>query len=251
MPRPRLGIGINCFSATEILRHTLKPIRTAHYVVAVVSKESFQGIPIPKKNLDTINQLHSEGFIDEVVYAEYESSMPPKEREISSRNKGLTMATKNGCTHFMTMDEDEIYHEDEFRKAFDIVVEEGAESSYCKIYDYYKSMDLRVSPPPEYVVPFIYKINGRHFGSNVWNIKADSTRKMRPGKVVSLPRDVVSMHHMSWVRDNIRLKLFNSSTYNSSNHELREKMAKYYDSWSNGDKAWIYGHGFKDLIKTQ
>lgn len=129
--------------------------------------------------------------------------------ETRKRNLGLEVARSEGCTHFISMDCDEIYDGLVFKKYRDIV--EQYDSSACKMLTYYKRPDIRLSPLETYYVPFISKLlPDTRLGSAGYPVLADPTRTVSTHKNFYIIDEPI-MHHFSWVRADIGRKLRNSS----------------------------------------
>jgi hypothetical protein len=132
----------------------------------------------------------------------------------------------------MTMDIDEFYKESELNFVKEIVEIDKYDSSACQMQTYYKTAEWAITPPESYYVPLIYKLDERRFklGSK-WPITADPTRRLEPKKLMIFMRDKIEMHHMSYVRKDIRAKLNNSSANGNWKNRI-EELASYHDNWT-------------------
>ena len=138
---------------------------------------------------------------------------------------------ENGCTHFLTMDEDELYHGNEFKAAVDYVINNGFDSSACQMQTYYKLSNCRVTPPETYYVPFLYRLDNRHFNiGQKYPVLADPSRKLATSNHHNFTRDKLEMHHYSYVRKDIRRKLFNSASAGNYGKRL-EDIAVHWEQW--------------------
>ena len=126
------------------------------------------------------------------------------------------------------------------------------DSSVCHMQTYYKSPEWKLNPPEFYSVPLLYKIDDRKFDMNIggWPVTADPTRRMKLGQMINFYRNV-EMHHFSYVRKDIRAKLYNSSAKTNWSNRI-EEIASYYDNWTPGKKALLAGkeERYYDLVKT-
>jgi hypothetical protein len=178
----------------------------------------------------------------------------PHINEINKRNMGLYICHGENCTHFMSMDSDEFYVEEQLKAAL-ISMEVGDyDSSACQLQTYWKSGSWVLTPPEEYYVSLIYKIrpNVEFVLGHNFPVLVDPTRRMNPGNCKIFTRDQIEMHHMSYVRDNIAKKLFNSSAiYNFSNRV--DELISYYNDWKEGDRALLAGveEHYYDLNKVE
>lgn len=144
--------------------------------------------------------------------------------EILKRQLGIEKAKELGCTHFIQIDCDEYY--EDFGSAKKLYLDSGFEGSVCKMWTYFKLPTLRLENPEGYYVPFIHKLEpNTTTGSREYPYYCDKTRQINTKNVVELP---IFMHHFSWVRRDILLKLRNSSA--KRNRDINEWASDYYNS---------------------
>ena len=237
----KLGISYNAFDGLELLEGSLE-ITTCvvDYVSVVWQPVSNFGKKISENDSDIISDLKRK-----YPGVRFISYMPACHgghvNELKKRNLGLELSKLNGCTHHMSMDVDEYYDTHELADAINDVVLGGFDSSACQMQTYWKDDTHRLKVPEEYYVPLVYKIDGRKFDSRVtWPVLVDPTRRLQPGKTMLFDRSSVEMHHMSYVRADIRSKLENSSA--SINFASRiDNLVSAYDNWSPGDPAVFAG----------
>lgn len=245
----KLGVSYNIFSGLEMLEHSINSIRDhVDHINVVYQEVSNVGIVKPEIH-DFVKGL--KGKIDSAILYTPQSFQNPKANETRKRNIGLSHCKQIGCTHFMSMDADEIYT-DQFIKAKEIIEKGNYDSSACKMQTYYKTPQYKVDPPEEYYVPFIYKIDKRMFQRGMsWPLKADSSRKMAPGHMKTFSREELEMHHMSYVRNDIRDKLYNSSSGVNFKDRM-EDMAVHHDNWQYPQQAYLGGSGKRlmNVVKT-
>lgn len=143
----------------------------------------------------------------------------PNLNELAKRNVGLERAKKDGYTHFIMMDADEFYVREEFMKAKDEVKSEVLAGSVCRIQTYFKKPTLTIGIDNNTLVPFIHKItpnleyklnyHGYPFAYVNGAAVIDPTRRLNIHQGVKMMS--ITMHHYSWVRKDISLKMNNSS----------------------------------------
>lgn len=142
----------------------------------------------------------------------------PQLNELSKRNAGLDAVKKLGYTHFIMMDADEFYLQDEFTAAKEQINREEILGSVCRIKTYFKSPTLTIGYDHT-LVPFIhrirrhlaYKLNfhGYPFAYQRGTPYIDPTRRLNVTGGIKMMD--ITMHHMSYVRKDMALKLENSS----------------------------------------
>jgi hypothetical protein len=105
------------------------------------------------------------------------------------------------------MDSDEYYFD--FAEAKDLYIKAGHDGSVVSLYTYFKLPTLRFEKPEGYFVPFIHKLNQDTIsGVPEYPFYCDPTRRINCTDVIELP---IKMHHFSWVRKDIQMKIRNSS----------------------------------------
>jgi len=141
--------------------------------------------------------------------------------ELHKRNVGLEAVKKHKFSHFIFLDGDEFYTEKEFIAGKNYVINNNLEGSVCKVKTYFKSPCLTIGYDYTYV-PFIHKVRSSlqyklgyanypftYHGGGKNGARIDPTRRLNIHKGVELLD--ITMHHYSYVRKNMALKLENSS----------------------------------------
>lgn len=144
---------------------------------------------------------------------------PPQHNELAKRNVGMEKAKELGYTHFIMMDGDEFYRQDEFTEAKALIEENGILGSVCRLKTYFKSPTLTIGHDHT-LVPFIhrlrpslqYKLNfhGYPFAYQKGTAYIDPTRRLNVTGGIRM-MEGVTMHHYSWIRKDMALKMENSS----------------------------------------
>jgi hypothetical protein len=229
----KLGAAYNVFDGIELLEASIRSIRdNVDYICVVFQEISNYGRKL-KSDYSFLESLEVE-----VYYFEPGLDIPASFNEVVKRNIGKDLCKNAGCTHFMTIDADEFYISEEFRKAK--VIAEKYDSTACQMQTYYKSPEFVLDPPETYYVPFIYKLDNRYFGQTSFPVQADPTRKLRPGKIHLFPRKELQMHHLSYVRKDIRQKLENSSAKANWPNRI-DYLVEYFEEWEYPKKALLAG----------
>jgi hypothetical protein len=236
----RLGISYNVFDGEELLEGSIRCIRTeVDYISVVYQTTSNFGNPCSKELVPLLNRLKEEGLIDELFEYNPRLNKGGHFNEITKRNIGLSLSEGNGCTHHMAMDSDEYYDIEEFKNMKKIIEEDDYDSSYCQMQTYYKSWEYCLDPPEEYYVSLIFKIkNDTNYVMMAPSpVLVDPTRRISPiSKPIVLGRDQIQMHHGSYIRNNINIKLTNSSASINFNKDI-EKITEHYNNWSYPNKV--------------
>lgn len=199
---------------------------------------SYHGEPISNVDLNEIFRLRDEDhLIDNIVDINLDLSLEPRVQETEKRNLLIQDAEDNGCSHVIVIDSDEYYTRKSFERGLDMIDEQDAECSYCQYCNYgvnYKSLLVYPFEGGMYV-PFVSKTKYRHkFDCTDWPYPSDPTRRFvlpfdkvindidQNGKTIQRKHFTVTplkfewnqvhMHHLSWLRADIRKKLENWSS---------------------------------------
>lgn len=270
----KLGVSYNVFDGEELLESSINQIRSeVDYISVVYQSISNYGNECSDKLIPTLKELKKSGLVDELFHYQpnlnkvdeieattnndklyFSFIAPPPVNEIIKRNIGLDLSKKHNCTHHMSIDSDEFYIKDQFRYLKQDMIENDYDSSICEIETYYKQSDYKIEPKDRTHVSLIYKIrNNVNFISNfTFPALVDPTRRMDPGKYKIYSPDEIQMHHMSYLRKDIRRKVMNSSSrvlfYDAIN-----LFCDYYNKWEPGMNALMPGSSdaAHKLVKTE
>jgi len=230
----KLGVSYNVFDGEELLEGSIKQIREhTDYISIVYQEVSNFGNQCNPRLLDILNDLVLNNLVDELVKYEPEVNRGGHFNEITKRNIGLELSRKNGCTHHMSMDSDEYYISDEFERVKNVIELNNYDSSYCQMRTYYKSWEYALDPPEDYYVPLIYKIKdvSKFVMMAPSPVLVDPTRRISHISVpVVFRRDEIEMHHGSYIRDDLRTKLVNSSASVNFRGNI-DNLVNHYNNW--------------------
>jgi len=233
----RLGASYSLFDSEELLEYSIKSIRkNVDYISVVYQTLSYHKEPCNEGLVPLLNDLKERGLIDELVHFEpvfTDAPECPSHNETAKRNIGLELSRSQGCTHHMAFDSDEFYTDKDFQYMKAVMEEGNFGSGACQHVQYYWDSIYILDPPePEYVATiekitpdtkFVYFIP--------CEIAIDPCRKTNNGNYRIFLRNEVQMHHMSFVRKNIRKKLNNHTSRYAFTDELIERVASYYETW--------------------
>lgn len=247
----KLGVSYNLFDGEELLEGSINQIREhVDYLTVVCQTTSNFGKPCSEDLIPLLKRLKKEKLIDDVLLYTPEVERGGHYNEIQKRNAGLKASLKADCTHHMSMDCDEYYISDEFKTLKKLMREGDYDSSYCQMLTYYKSWEYVLDPPEDYYVSLMCKINEKsHYviGAPA-PVLVDPTRRVHGLRTpLILKRDQVQMHHGSYIRNNIRAKLENSSASINFTQDI-DKLVEYYTNWTYPNKV-LWG-GLPSTLKT-
>lgn len=252
----RIGASYNFFDGEEILPYSVKSIRNSvSYIVVVYQEISNYGNNISKEAKKVLKNLLDKKMVDDVILYKPGNIGRGAVNETRKRNIGLQLCRNNKCSHYLTIDADELYDEEEFNKAASIISSKGFYGSFCLFRDYFKyptyqmidnkPMTKQKNKSQRTSIPFLFKITNdtKHFHGaynhiDWFKLLVDPTRMIIPLEKNHIkyfsPKELM-MHHMSWVRKNITSKVENSSCNDSPQfRDRKEKIKKLYSSWDIG-----------------
>lgn len=163
------------------------------------------------------------------------------ENEINKRQVGLNAAREMGFTHFIMADLDEFYTHDEFNQEKERIYSQGLYGSVCRVKTYFKSPRLTIGYDHT-LVPFIHKVlpkvNYRYkFSRYPFAVDSSGAARIDPTRRLDIRSSValsdITMHHYSYVRANMDLKIQNSSA------NLRRSAAVIYEDLKNAKPGYL------------
>jgi len=237
----KLGVSYNIFDGEELLENSIKSIRkNVDYISVVYQEISNFGNPCNENLIPLINRLKNEGLVDEVFKYRPQPQRGGHFNEISKRNIGLFLSEGAKCTHHMAMDSDEFYTDEQFKFLKKEMIEGDYDSSCCQMVTYYKEPIYRLDPHEDYYVSLIYKIkSGKQYVMGLpFPTLVDPTRRMESGKCKIFTREEIEMHHMSYIRKDLKIKLTNSSS--SPNFNNINKIVKHFNEWEYPQQGLMY-----------
>lgn len=219
----KLAAIYNVFDGVELLRGSMNTLKYHVDLFIIV----WQDVSNYNEYFNPMPFIDVSG-IKTVVFHKYNPIIPSNgtSNERNKRNIGLELAKSHGCTHFMHVDVDEYYQD--FGKAKQLYEEMGFNGSVCKLFTYFKTPTLRFETPDEYYVPFIHALKPDSmagYSLEPYPFYVDPTRRINETNVVELPDTF--MHHYSWVRKDITMKVRNSSA--KKNFERTSLLHDYFD----------------------
>ena len=229
----KLALGIVAFEGTEHLYNIISELHDLiDYVSVGVQDVSYHGDPLPAIDKQELNRLQKDGLIDTIISIKLDLNKHAREQETDKRNKIIEDAEQHGCSHIIVIDSDEYYTHASFLRGLVAIDANDYEQTYCQYINYYHDYNHVLIYPFKdgMFVPFVTKTKYRYgFESVDFNKPSDPTRRyLRPydreeirkgadGKNYKFRHftvdyhifewNEVKMHHLSWVRADIRKKL--------------------------------------------
>lgn len=254
----KLGSSINIFDGEELLLDLIYSVRSeVDYLSVVYQQRGHWGETYANPHLSRfLAELKKVGLVDEV----YEWNDVQKPGDISEFNSldmqkrqiGLDLALNNGCTHFLNLDNDELYSVSSLKYMKKIMMRPAAnfaDYSVLRHLQYYRHPFLiRKRKEQEYVLGIfpISKTTKFEYGVRS-RFPIDPGRKIAGDKVIEFWRFEACMHHFSYVRRDIRPKLL-SAHAREGNLRLIDKVVERYDGYEFPQLA-LYADGHEVELK--
>lgn len=237
----RLCFNINAFDASELLEGVLLEIRDQlDCVNAIYQKQSYWKNPMSREDMLELERLKKIGLIDNLIEFKPDFLKYAREQECEKRNMGIQWAKDHGYSHIMSTDADEFYDKDQFRTAKEMIDANGWPITYCSYVNYYRDFEHYLVYPFRPFVPFIHSTIFNYTYNGPAPGPTDPTRRINNPMNIGtylFPDEVIRMHHLAWVRKNIRKKLENWSAKDHFPKELIDKAVKQWENWKEGDNA--------------
>jgi hypothetical protein len=254
----KLGASINIFDGEELLLDLIYSVRQEVDYLSII----YQGVGHWGNNLanphllEFLQSLKDVGLVDEVYEWKTNGAALDVEEfnslDMRKREKGLQLARDNGCTHFLNLDNDELYTHSDLAYMKRVVMGRkgrGIDYSVLRHFQYYKSSDLILRhKEQEYVMGIIPLRAATKFEYGVFSpFPIDPGRKVRGNKIMEFWRFEVCMHHLSYVRKDIRTKLV-SAHARDGNLVALDKIINRYQNYNYPEPGY-WGHGIEVELK--
>lgn len=140
------------------------------------------------------------------------------QNETRKRNAGIQLARQNGFTHYIIADADEFYRPEDVGKDKAIFSHDSVRGVVCKIRVFIGKPTLWCVDQNT-VIPFIHKLDKEtyvgKFNEYPYAYKATGHAQIdpsrRPNEIKGIVMSDTECYHMSYVRENIDLKIRNST----------------------------------------
>lgn len=236
----KLGICYMVFDGEELLEFATKSIRSqVDHISVTYQNISYFGNKADPGLLPLLERLKKANVIDELIYFEPNFSLHHKENELKLRNIGLEASRQAGCTHHISADVDEFYKADQLEYAKN-VMEDDYDFSVAPMAVYYKDPTYLVWPIQKLVVSLIHPVTNQYIKDipySIFPFSIETTRRLgKCNKYKLFTKDEFTIHHMSYVRRDIRKKYQNND--NAQFYKL-DKFFKTFDNYKLGDRVCL------------
>jgi hypothetical protein len=223
----KLAAGYIVFDGLETLEASIRSVRNnVDFIIVAWQDVSWGGTSASPELIPTLQRLKEDGLIDRLIH--FRNFTPSilrtpadvlrsKQYELTKRQACLDMAKDlKQFSHYLSMDADEFYREPEFKMAKEIIERDSLDATAVNYVNYVTPILHRGYS--RWKVPFIYRITPktRHHVMQTTFSGIDPTRGLVDdsyAKSLVFDRDIISMHHMEMIRDDLTAKYLASSRY--------------------------------------
>lgn len=192
---------------------------------------------------------------EKVEYINWEPEIhkTPHTNEINKRNFGLQHAKDAGASHFLMLDCDEFYDEEDFEEEKERIYRYDLNGLVGSIIEYFGDPTL-ILPDCGTLIPFIHKVTPGLAYSFIdkrypFAYDKDGVAKIDCTRRLNVSRNIewsgIKMHHYSWVRKDIPRKIRNSSA------KKRLESSGILEDYYNAKAGYFCQSIGKTLIKSE
>lgn len=244
----RTGVGIICYEGTEHLRTIVDGLRSSvDNITLLWSDESYRGVIAAKNDYDEVHSMLAEGLVDDIIYFQNVQHLPERENETIRRNQAMSYFQKLGIDYALIMDSDEFYVKEELDTALSVIRTWLPQTSYVYYKNYYKHKNCLLKDDVynlNRVVPFFCSTSLRFVFNTALPLPSDPTRRIpRTFYDSFFQKEMITMRHWSWIRDDISKKVNNWSASGEFSREELDEMIDYYEKFDNRQKYVRIPHG--------
>lgn len=224
------------FDGSELLPFAIKNIRPhVDFISVVYQTTSYFGNPADSELLSNIKKV--EGLADTLSHYESDLKLHHKTNELNIRNFGLKLSREAGCTHHISADVDEFYKGDQLENAKK-VMEGDYNYSLATCASYYKEPTFLIYPPQNQMMTFIHPVTNDYIYNKTFPFRIEITRRLvQDDKPFVFKPEEMTIHHMSYVRKDMKRKLMNSD--NGRFYKRLDEFVEDFNKYQLGDKLCI------------
>lgn len=221
------------FDGVELINYNINSIRKqVDFISVIYQTTSYFGNKSNSNQFDILKNTKA----DKIIHVEPDLNVHHKINELNYRNLGLSLSREAGCTHHISFDVDEFCMPKQLEYA-----KQTFGDNDCSIIRndyYYKKPEYLIVPDQELIVTFIHPVDNEYFVSQDPKFKKiETTRRHKNSNKIRLyEKNEITLHHMSYVRNNIRQKLENSDNGRFYNID---KFVDDFNKYQLGDRLRI------------
>lgn len=247
----------NVYDGLELLPYSVKNIEPLVEAIVFVYQDKSNYGEFQNTGEDIYDIVSTVKCPVAIISYTPDMSQPAVENERRKREAGLRAAERMGCTHFLDIDCDEFYIKHEFLAEKQRVLSSNLNGLVCRSKVYFGSPTLTIGTDVT-LVPILQKVQGAVHGINknypfAWTdmdgvpftpkkrIRIDPTRQLSFTSGVEWSE--IFMHHFSYVRSDLKLKIRNSSA------RFNIEKSTVLNDYKNADVGYFCQFYEKTLMK--
>ena len=216
----KFGVSYNVFDGVELLEDSISQIRNVvDHISVIFQTTSYYGEKLTQKEIDLVKSLKNNKIIDDLVFFKLDKGKSIHQNQINKRNHGKNLAKAKGCTHYMTLDCDEFYVTEEFKKLVEYHSLNPEVVTYLPLVAYYKDTKYLIDSSKymdgDLFVSGFFPVNYDLVMNFPCVVKVDPTRKVgikENNLIKILEKSFIKMHHLSYIRKDIFKKISNAAS---------------------------------------
>lgn len=227
------------FDGFELLEAAIKSVRqVTDFISVTYQNTSYFGNPASPDLLTTLENLRNQKLIDKLIFFETNLKIHHKINELNLRNVGLNASREAGCTHHISADVDEFYKPQELEFAKSVMDGSDYDFSIVPQEVYFKDPTYLVTPSQNLLAAFMHPVENEYEMNKTFPFRIEVTRRFKKyDKFRVFTKQEIIMHHMSYVRKDIKAKFANSD--NAQYIYKLQKFIENHDTYKLGGRVCL------------
>ncbi len=222
------------FDGEELLQFAINSIRKqVDFISVIYQTTSYMG---NKCHDELESNLRKCEGIDKLIHYESDLNLHFKTNELNIRNFGLQESINAGCTHHISADVDEFYISEQLNYVKSIMDSGNFDCSIVYLENYFKHPKYQIYPSQNHTVSLIHPVSKKYDLNAKFPTRIELTRRIQCENAKIFSKNEFIIHHMSYVRKNIKRKLINSA--NQTFYKIN-KFSEKFDTYKVGEKVCI------------
>lgn len=244
---PKFGVGIVCFDTAEFMRFKVKQmVGLVDYIIVAMPTRGYLGRTVPDEVSKELHAMEKEGLIKLYCYEPYlcKTVEEAKLQEVELHNRLIFMLQSLGCKYAMISHSDEIVLREDFEFIINTCIEYKPIIYFVKFRQYYKDTCwyctggmMRFMPT---FVDTRYRISEKVHRSH--SISNTRTYILPEGYRSRFEKRKILLHHLSWVRKDLRTKLMLGYRFIGLNEGHIRRVLNSYNNLKEVDgkvRVWV------------
>jgi hypothetical protein len=226
----KLAALYSVYNGLELLEKSIEQIYDHVFFVIICYQTTSNVGEVDLSVAEKLFPLHKNKVF--LMKFEPDLSLSTKQNERNKHNLMLRAAKLAECTHFFMSACDHFYDTNEFLKAKKRCEKYNLDTTYTKMFTYYKNPTWQITPIEDYYMPFICKLYPHtEFVSNKKSPLLVDPSLILNSNSTCIVLDLM-MHHYSMIRTDIQSKFNNAAAGVRWTKEQRERFLTEYENYT-------------------